>query len=138
MLLGQTQTLCMEYGIPRTTRCHHQKCMYLYVCVCITYVSVCMCMSVDTSVSDSISVWARLSLNGSLDHGLCGVKFRNLSTRRRNRHLSIGRSLRCCRTTRWGQVSPVMRKDITVLGDSLKCNKCNKCSYHISAQQKKN
>ena len=24
----------------------------------------------------------------------------------------------------------------TVLGDSLKCNKCNKCSYHISAQQK--
>ena len=27
---------------------------------------------------------------------------------------------------------------ITVLGDSLKCNKCNKCSYHISAQQKKN
>ena len=42
MLLGQTQTLCMEYGIPRTTRCHHQKCMYVYVFVCMCMYNLCI------------------------------------------------------------------------------------------------
>jgi hypothetical protein len=46
MLLGQTQTLCMEYGIPRTTRCHHQKCMYVYVFVCMRMYNVCIGMYV--------------------------------------------------------------------------------------------
>lgn len=69
-----------------------------------------MCVRVDTNVSDSLLFWASSNPNGSRDHGLCGVKFKNLSTRRRNRHLSIGRSSRCMLTTRWGQVSPVQRK----------------------------
>ena len=70
-----------------------------------------MCVSVDTNISDSLSFWASLRLSGSQDHGLCGVKFKNLSNSRRNHHLSIGRSSRCLRTIPWGQVSPVMRKE---------------------------